>query len=77
MMMRELVLDLEQDTIEGAIPGLVSLGLVKDALEFLRLLGQGQVAVEGERLAYGDMGGVLYTNDVMKIGERGNVRFVK
>lgn len=77
MMMKELLLDVEQDTVAGAIPGLVNLGLVKDALEFLRLLGQGQVTVEGERLAFGDMGGVLYTNDVMCIGERELVRFVK
>ena len=76
-MMKESLLDWEKDTVEGAIPGLVELGFVRDADEFLRLLTQGQVTVEGELLAADDLGGVLYTNDVMKIGEERSVRFIK
>lgn len=76
-MMKEFLLDWEKDTVEGAIPGLVDLGFVQDADEFLRLLTQGQVTVEGELLAADDLGGVLYTNDVMKIGEERSVRFIK
>lgn len=76
-MMKEFLLDLERDTVEGAISGLVDLGMVHDAGEFLRLLGQGQVEVEGEMLAADDLGGVLYTGDVMRIGREHMVRFVK
>lgn len=76
-MMKEFLLDWEKDTVEGAIPGLVNLGLVRDADEFLHLLTQGQVTVEGELLAADDLGGVLYTNDVMQIGGERCVRFIK
>ena len=53
------------------------MGLVRDEKEFLRLLGQGEVSVEGELLAADDLGGVLYTGDVMKIGQGNFVRFIK
>ncbi len=68
-MMKEFLLDWEKDTVEGAIPGLVELGFVRDADEFLRLLTQGQVTVEGAA-GGGRSGRALYTNDVMKIGSR-------
>lgn len=76
-MMKEFLLDWEKDTVEGAIEGLVGMGLVRDENEFLRLLGQGQVFVEGELLAADDLGGVLYTGDVMEIGQGSFVRFIK
>ena len=70
-MMKEFLLDWEKDTVEGAIEGLVGMGLVRDAKEFLNLLGRGEFSVEGE------LGGVLYTGDVMKIGQGNFVRFIK
>ncbi len=76
-MMKEFLLDWEKDTVEGAIEGLVGMGLVRDEDEFLRLLGQGQVSVEGEPLAEDDLRGVLYTGDVMRIGRESFVRFIK
>ena len=76
-MMKEFLLDWEKDTVEGAIEGLVGMGLVRDAKEFLNLLGRGEVSVDGELLAADDLGGVLYTGDVMKIGQGKFVRFIK
>ena len=40
-MMKEFLLDWEKDTVEGAIEGLVGMGLVRDAKEFLNLLWKG------------------------------------
>ena len=67
-MMKEFLLDWERDTVEGAIEGLVGMGLVRDEKEFLRLLGQGEDSVEVELHAADDLGGVLYTVEVNKIG---------
>ena len=46
-MMKEFLLDWEKDTVEGAIEGLVGMGLVRDAKEFLNLLGGGRSPWKG------------------------------
>lgn len=75
--MPELLLDIENDTLADAIPGLISLGLIKSRNEFLRLLSQGGVLLEGEKLAKDCLGQVLSNGDVLRIGKKRFVRFVK
>lgn len=73
----ELVLEEEKDIIEDAIPQLIVKGLVQSKSEFLRLVKQGGIYLEGEKLLCDDLKRVLINGDVMRIGKKRFVKFVK
>ncbi|MBE5982393.1 MAG: tyrosine--tRNA ligase [Paenibacillaceae bacterium] len=69
-----LLLDLEKDTVNDSIPGLIELGYIKSKSEFIRLIRQGGIQINGEKLEEDEINSVLINSDVMKIGKK---RFVK
>lgn len=69
-----LLLDLEKDTVNDSIPGLMELGYIKSKSEFIRLIKQGGVQINGEKMEEDEINSVLINGDVMKIGKK---RFVK
>lgn len=69
-----LLLDLEKDTVNDSIPGLMELGYIKSKSEFIRLIRQGGVQINGEKMEEDEINSVLINGDVMKIGKK---RFVK
>ena len=69
-----LLLDLEKDTVNDSIPGLIELGYIKSRSEFIRLIRQGGVQINGEKMDEDELNSVLINGDVMKIGKK---RFVK
>lgn len=73
----ELVLDIEKDTVNGVIPQLISEGYVKSKSEFIRLVNQNGIQIEGEKLKLDDMHRVLLCGDVMRIGKKVFVKFIK
>lgn len=73
----ELILDMEKDTLSDIIPALIKLGYVTSKSEFIRLLNQEGVKIEGEKVAADDLGRVLIHGDIMKIGKKRFLRFIK
>ena len=69
-----LLLDLEKDTVNDSIHGLMELGYIKSKSEFIRLIKQGGVQINGEKMEEDEINSVLINGDVMKIGKK---RFVK
>ena len=69
-----LLLDLEKDTVNDSIPGLIELGYIKSKSEFIRLIRQGGIQINGEKMNEDEISNVLFNGDVMKIGKK---RFVK
>jgi len=69
-----LLLDLEKDTVNDSIPGLMELGYIKSKSEFIRLIKQGGIQINGEKMGEDEINSVLINGDVMKIGKK---RFVK
>lgn len=69
-----LLIELEEDTLNDVIPQLIRKELIKSKSEFYRLVKQGGIQVNGEKIAEDDMGMVLYNLDVIKIGKK---KFVK
>ena len=69
-----LLLDLEKDTVNDSIPGLMELGFIKSKSEFIRLIKQGGIQINGEKMGEDEINSVLINGDVMKIGKK---RFVK
>lgn len=72
-----LLIELEKDTIKDIIPHLVEMGYVKSKSEFIRLLQQGGVQLNGEKIYEDDINQVLYNSDVIKIGKKHFVRINK
>ena len=69
-----LLLDLDNDTVNDSIPGLIELGFIKSKSEFIRLVRQGGVQINGEKMYEDEINSVLINGDVMKMGKK---RFVK
>ncbi|WP_349674300.1 tyrosine--tRNA ligase [Lacrimispora sp.] len=69
-----LLLDLDNDTVNDSIPGLIELGFIKSKSEFIRLIRQGGVQINGEKMNVDEIDSVLINGDVMKMGKK---RFVK
>lgn len=61
-------------TLFDSVPQLIGMGFVKSKSEFLRLVKQGGVQFNGEKIAECDLNHILQDEDVLKIGKK---RFVK
>ncbi len=70
------ILPLEEDqrTVGDSIPHLIAMDYVKSKSEFLRLVKQGGIRVNGEQIKDDELGRVLEEGDVMKIGKKKFVR---
>jgi len=69
-----LLLDLEKDTVNDSIPGLIELGYIKSRSEFIRLIRQGGIQINGEKIDEDEINSVLINGDVIRIGKK---RFIK
>lgn len=73
----ELLVDPERDTVADVVSQLQSLGFVASRSEFMRLMKQGGIRIDGDRLLMDDMNRVLIHNEVMRIGKKKFIRFIK
>lgn len=71
-----LSLPLNAQTLAALIPALVENGFVSSRKEFTRLLVQGGIQLNGEKLASGDVQTALQDGDVLKIGKKKFVRLM-
>lgn len=72
-----MLIELDKDTLNNAIPGLIDMEFVKSRSEFIRLLRQGGVRINGEKIAEDDLDKVLINSDVIKIGKKRFVKVIK
>ncbi len=73
----ELVIAEEKDLLQDVIPLLVQGQWVASRNEFVRLLKQGGIQLDGEKLTADDLSLVIIGNQVLKIGKKKFVRLVK
>lgn len=73
----ELSIEGDQDTVANIISQLIEMNFVKSKSEFIRLVNQGGVQLNGEKLMPDDMNSTISSNDVMKIGKKRFVKFKK
>lgn len=72
-----LLLAIGKETVNDTIPQLSAMGLVKSRSEFLRLMKQGGIRLNGETIKEEDLDTVLFHSDVLKIGKKVFVRINK
>lgn len=73
----ELVIEVGADTVEAVIPRLINKGLVKSKSEFLRLVRQNGVKLNKEKITEDDLGRILQNNEVLQVGKKRFLRFIK
>lgn len=69
-----MLIELDKDSLNDVIPQLIEMDLIKSRSEFIRLLRQGGVQINGEKVNEDDINQVLINSDVIKIGKK---RFIK
>ncbi|NLZ83825.1 MAG: tyrosine--tRNA ligase [Clostridiales bacterium] len=73
----EIIIELDEDALNDIIPELISLNYVKSRSEFIRLLKQDGIQLDGEKLSTDDLDHVLICGDVLKIGKKKFVKIIK
>lgn len=72
----ELFIQNNITTLSEVVPELIAEGYVKSRSEFLRLVKQGGVQLNSNKVAGDDVNTVLHNNDVIKIGKKRFVKFI-
>ena len=72
-----LFIEMNQERLQDVIPQLIEMELVKSKSEFIRLLKQDGVSINGEKINTEELSRVLLNSDVLQIGKKRFVRFEK
>jgi tyrosyl-tRNA synthetase len=72
-----LILEEEKDLLNDIISKLVEMEYIKSKSEFIRLIQQGGVQINGEKIAEDELSRVLINEDVIKIGKKKFLRINK
>ncbi|WP_147803946.1 tyrosine--tRNA ligase [Alkalicoccus halolimnae] len=72
-----MLLDIDKDKLEDAIPQLTADQFVKSKSEFLRLIKQNGVSLNEEKVTVDHLDTVLADRDVLQIGKKRFIRFKK
>lgn len=72
----ELLIETGKGTLNDIVPLLKEKGYIKSKSEFMRLVNQGGIQLNGEKLRPADMERPANGNDVLKIGKKRFVRFI-
>lgn len=73
----ELLIKIGKETIADSISQLIEMHFIKSKSEFIRLVNQGGVHLNSEKLALDNIDRVIICDDVMKIGKKRFVKFIK
>lgn len=65
-----LLLDEEKDSLNDVVSKLLELKVINSKSEFVRLLKQGGIQLNMEKLQLDEMGRVIFNNDVLRIGKK-------
>ncbi len=73
----KILIEIGAETVEAIIPQLIGNGFVKSKSEFIRLVKQNGVQLNKEKIYEDDLDRVLMNDDVLQIGKKRFIRFIK
>lgn len=73
----KILIEIDAETVEAIIPQLIEEGFVKSKSEFIRLVKQNGVQLNKEKINEDDLDCVLMNEDVLQIGKKRFIRFIK
>ncbi|QED48034.1 tyrosine--tRNA ligase [Cytobacillus dafuensis] len=73
----KILIEIGAETVEAIIPQLLEKGIVKSKSEFIRLVKQNGVQLNKEKINEDELDRVLMNEDVLQIGKKRFIRFIK
>ena len=73
----EFFIEIGKEKLSEMMSQLIEMGFIKSKNEFLRLVNQNGIQLNGEKLTTDDMERVIKEKDVIKIGKKRFIRFIK
>ncbi|MEY9979526.1 hypothetical protein [Lysinibacillus sp. RC79] len=72
-----ILIEIGEESVLDIIPSLIAEGYIKSKSEFMRLMKQKGVSLNGEKLVEDDTDIILMNDEVLQIGEQQYIRFIK
>lgn len=72
-----MLIDWDKDTVADIVPQLINSGYVQSRSEFIRLVKQEGIRINGEKINEDDLNQVLFNGDVIKIGKKKFLKIIK
>ncbi|WP_107948949.1 tyrosine--tRNA ligase [Lysinibacillus parviboronicapiens] len=72
-----LIIEIGHEKIADIIPELITMDFVQSKSEFVRLIKQNGVSLNGEKILADDLDHILMNNDVLQIGKKRFLKFIK
>ncbi|MFJ6209182.1 hypothetical protein [Lysinibacillus sp. NPDC092081] len=72
-----MLIEIGEESVLDIIPSLIAKGYIKSKNEFMRLMKQNGVSLNGEKLVEDDTDIILMNDEVLQIGEQQYIRFIK
>jgi tyrosyl-tRNA synthetase len=73
----ELLIEKQDAAVKDSISELIQMGFVKSKSEFIRLVNQGGVQLNREKVTLEDLNKIIANDDVIKVGKKHFVKFKK
>ncbi|MGN4125434.1 tyrosine--tRNA ligase [Lysinibacillus sphaericus] len=72
-----LLIEIGQEKIADILPELINMNFVQSKSEFVRLVKQNGISLNGEKILPDDLDHTLMNNDVLQIGKKRFIKFIK
>ncbi|MFF2178440.1 hypothetical protein ACFVT8_18560 [Lysinibacillus sp. NPDC058147] len=72
-----MLIEIGEESLLDIIPSLIAEGYIKSKNEFMRLMKQNGISLNGEILVEDDTDIILMNDEVLQIGEQQYIRFIK
>ncbi|GAB0171352.1 hypothetical protein LSPCS325_47890 [Lysinibacillus sp. CTST325] len=72
-----MLIEIGKESVLDIIPSLIAQGYIKSKSEFVRLLKQNDVSLNGEKLTEEDTDIILMNDEILQIEKKRFIRFIK
>lgn len=72
-----MLIEIGEESVLDIIPSLIAEGYINSKSEFIRLMKQNGVSLNGELLVEDDTDIILMNDEILQIGEQRYIRFIK
>ncbi|MFJ8089367.1 hypothetical protein ACIQ7N_14345 [Lysinibacillus sp. NPDC095746] len=72
-----LLIEIGKESVLDIIPSLIAEEYIQSKSEFLRLMKQNSVSLNGEKLTEDDTDIILMNDEILQFGEKRSIRFIK
>lgn len=72
-----IVIEIGKESVLDIIPSLIAKDYIKSKSEFMRLMKQNGISLNGEKLTVDDIDKILMNDEVLQIGKKRFIRFIK